>query len=63
MKTMRLKKGKKYAIRYSSHFEYDGYNGEGKYTGKKEDIDGICYEFLLDTGNKGFFSLADVFEL
>ena len=60
---MRLKKGKKYAIRYHGYHGYDDYDGEGKYTGKKEDIDGMCYEFLLDNGNTGFFPLSDVFEL
>lgn len=63
MKNNRLKKGKKYAIRYKGMFDYNDYHGEGTYTGKKEDIDGMCYEFVLDNGNTGFFPLGDVFEL
>ena len=56
------KKGKKYTIRYKGYYEYDSYDGEGIFTGKSKDIEGICYEFIIDDGTTGLFPLKDIFE-
>ena len=54
-------KGKKYEIRYKGMWEYDGYEGTGIFTGNTEDVDGMCYEFILEDGGDGLFPLKDVF--
>lgn len=36
-----------YDIKFTEGPEYQHYTGQGKFTGKSDDIDGMCYEFEL----------------